>query len=103
MKITIKLFLLSLALVLWSIAPVYAGSSFTALSQTTNVIAIKNAEEMSRIIEQIIEARKATQKALSKEEIERIKERADEVLHGQTTKGADDAGAMVYVGSEVIK
>ena len=102
MKITTKLFLLSLTLVLWSIAPVYAGSSFENLSNSTSVITIKNAEQLNRIIEQLIEARKASQKALSKEEIERIKQQAEEVLAREAAKEVD-AGAMVFAGSQVIE
>ncbi len=102
MKSTITLFLLSLTLVLWNFTPAYAGSSFENLSKSTSFITIKNAEALNKIVEQLIEARKASQKALSKEEIERIREQAKEVLAHQIEKEVD-AGAAVFTGSQVIE
>lgn len=96
------LFLFFSALALFMAPPVYAGSSFSALSKTTDIIKIENAVKMDRIIEQIAEARKASQKALSKEEIEKLKQKADEVLTGHAVQ-TDDAGAMVFAGSQIIE
>lgn len=102
MKITITLFLLTLTPVLLIEAPVYAGSSFATLSMTTNVIAIKNAEEINRIIEQVNAARAASQRALSNDEIAKIKDQAQQAQDNQAMMIVD-AGATIFCGSHIIE
>ncbi len=102
MKITIKFFLLILAPVLWIDASVYAGSSFTTISEITTVISIRNAKEMARIYKQIEEARTMSQHVLSREEIEKMKAHAEAVLREQT-EIVNDAGASVYCGSQIVE
>ena len=82
--------------------PVYAGSNFTVLSQVTNVIKIRNAQEMEKIVEQLIAARAASQKALSQEEIARIGKEAQEAKANQEALIVD-SGAMVFCGSVVVE
>ncbi len=100
-KITI-LFLLLLIPVLLFVIPAYAGTSLSSLSATTDVITVRNKEQLNRIIEQIIEARKASQKALSAEEIAKIKEQAEKALKDAELLLNND-GAMVYTGSQIVE
>lgn len=58
----------------------HAGSNFSTLSQVTNVIRVKNEQEMQRINRIVEEAKEMSQEGLSKEELEKMKQHADEIL-----------------------
>lgn len=81
---------------------VFAGSSLANVSSVLEIIAVKNKEEMDRIIEQIIEARRASQRALSPEEIEKIRQQAQAVLAAQKAD-LETAGAMVFASCQIIE
>lgn len=81
--IIIILLLISTILVIKS----EAGASFTALSDSIVIY------EMDKINEKLIEARKASQRGLSKERIKEIKDKADDVLYD---------GAMFQCTSYVV-
>ncbi len=94
--------MLTLACLLWFGTIACAGTSFSILSDVTTVIAIKNRQEMERIYIQIIEAKAASQRILSKAELEIIKALADEVFRDQA-HSIVDSGATVYCGSQVME
>lgn len=101
MKITITLSVLILIPLFFITPNACAGTSLDLLSKKMEVVSLKNAKELERIVEQMIQARLASQKALSQEEIAEIRAQAEEVLRSQ--KEADvDAGAMVYTGCQII-
>jgi len=66
-----------------------AGSNFSTLSEITNVVKIKNDDEMQEIIEEIREARELSQKGLSKEKLDEYLAIANEVLR-------DSSSSAVY-------
>ncbi len=66
----------------------YAGTTMQYLSKTITYI------QLDKIEEQIKEARKASQRAMSKEELEKIKAQADEVLR---------KGSMVFTGAYIYE
>ena len=73
----------------------------------TSVVTVKNTKEMERIVEQIRAARAKSARALSKDEIEKIKLQAEQAVDNQNEKVVntlDDpqAGAAVFVGSQII-
>jgi len=88
--------------VLLTDTPVFAGSSFNTLSQVTRVIKVKSAKEIERINEQIRIARAKSAHALSKEEIEKIKIQAEQVISHQAEMVMQQ-GASVFSGSQVIE
>ena len=102
MKISLIFFLLIHVQVLISVTPVEAGTTFSDISKSTYIFEIKNAEEMNRIIEQILEAKRTSQRALSKDEIEKIMKQAKEARENQAVMIVD-IGAMVYTGCQIIE
>lgn len=73
----------------------------------TSVVTVKNTKEMERIVEQIRAARAKSARALSKDEIEKIKRQAEQAVDNQNEKvinPLDDpqSGAAVFVGSQII-
>ena len=70
----------------------WAGTTMQTISETTLVI------RMDKIAEQIKEAKRVSQKGLSKERLQQIWEQATQVL--SQTK---DEGAMVFTSSIIIE
>jgi len=67
------------------------GSNFTALSKSVTYI------QLDKISEQTIDARKRSQKALSKERIQELFDQAKDVL-----RGSSDVGSTVFCSSTTI-
>ena len=82
--------------------PVYAGSSFSTLSQVTNVVKVKDAKELAKIMEQIRIAKAKSAHALSREEIEKIRMEAEQIVANQSGMVVQP-GAAVFVCSQVIE
>lgn len=96
------IFVLILTPVLCFETPVYAGSSFSGLSQVTSVVTVDNAKTMERIAEQIRIARAKSAHALSKDEIEKIKLQAELAIANQAEM-VIQPGASVFMGSQIIE
>jgi len=80
--------------------PALAGSSFAGLSKAVQII------ELAKIEEQFAEAWRTSQAGLSKEELAKIKAKADKVLSDakeQGQDGLDETGAMVFCSSQIVK
>lgn len=67
----------------------WAGTSFMDLSKSMTIITLARAEKV------LLDAKENSQKAMSKEEVAKIKAKADAVL--------DNAGSMVFCSSLIIK
>lgn len=96
------MFLLIWTPVLWADRLSFAGTSLSSLSEATSIITVKNAKELSRIVKLIEEAKKDSKLVLSREEIEKIRQKAEQVLQDEANTPNEEAGASVYCGSQII-